>query len=515
MASEIRVDKINSLSGVGTVTLSPTGVDISGITTVSTLKVGTGLTASSDGDVFFTGIATATTFVGNLTGDPTGSGANLTALPAGQLSGALPAISALNLTNVPAANVVGVHTSLNITGSTTTGTAVVGGGVTISESGIDAVGLGITVRNINDSHIGGRRRININGDMMIAQRATSAATQDGTEGYKALDRWNILYSSSAGGAITVSQDTDVPTDYTWGRFNHSSKLDVTTADTSIDDAHAVTYQYRIEAKDIRNSGWNYTSSDSTLSVSFWAKSVKAGTYCVFLFSQDGTQRNNVQEYTLVANTWKHIELEFPGDSAITFDDNTDNGLTVGWALQAGPHRYESVVNGQWLNRSVGNNHGKYATSNQVNFLDSTDNNFYLTGVQIEVGKATRFEHRSYGEELRHCQRYFCRLKPHSGFMNYGMGGAYTNTQAVAEVQLPVPMRSAPTFSYNGALNTYYDIIGAFTSFSAINHTQSMGSSATGYTSVNLQVVGSGTAGNPFMLATYNNTDTYLDFSSEL
>ena len=300
-------------------------------------------------------------------------------------------------------------------GGAVAGIVTVGAAVTISESGIDAVGLGITVRNINDSHIGGRRRININGEMMVAQRATSAATQDGTEGYKALDRWNILYSSSAGGAITLSQDTDVPTDYTWGRFNHSAKLDVTTADTSIADAHAVTFQYRIEAKDIRNSGWNYTSSDSTLSVSFWAKSVKAGTYCVFLFTQDGTQRNNVQEYTLVANTWKHIELEFPGDSAITFDDNTEGGLYVGWALQAGPHRYESVVNGQWLNRNVGNNHGKYATSNQVNFLDSTDNNFYLTGVQIEVGKATRFEHRSYAEELALCQRYFLRLRPATAY----------------------------------------------------------------------------------------------------
>ena len=99
MASEIRVDKINSRSGVGTVTLSPTGVDISGITTVSTLKVGTGLTASSDGDVFFTGVATATTF--------SGSGASLTGLPAAQLSGTLPAISAANLTNVPAANITG------------------------------------------------------------------------------------------------------------------------------------------------------------------------------------------------------------------------------------------------------------------------------------------------------------------------------------------------------------------------------------------------------------------------
>ena len=100
-------------------------------------------------------------------------------------------------------------------------------------------------------------------------------------------------------------------------------------------------------------------------------------------------------------------------------------------------------------------------------------------------------------------------------MNYGMGGAYTNTQAVAEVQLPVPMRSSPTFSYNGNLNQFYDIVGGFGSFSQINHTQTMGSATTGYTSVNIQVVGSGTSGNPFMFATYNNTDTYLDFSSEL
>ena len=403
-----------------------------------------------------------------------------------------------------------------LAGVTTVTSVKVGTGVTISESGIAAVGAGITVRNINDSHIGGRRRININGDMKIAQRGTSASVSDGSnEGYSTLDRWYLLYSSAAGGVITLSQDTDVPTDYTWGRFNHSAKLDVTTADTSIGDAHAVTFQYRIEAKDIRNSGWNYTSSDSTLSVSFWAKSVKAGTYCVFLFTQDGTQRNNVQEYTLVANTWKHIELEFPGDSAITFDDDNNNGLTVGWALQAGPHRYESVVNGQWLNRSVGNNHGKYATSNQVNFLDSTDNNFYLTGVQIEVGKATRFEHRSYAEELALCQRYFLRLKPATAFAAYGVGGAYTNTQAVAQVHFPVPLRASPTFSYNGALNTFYDVIGGFGSFSAMTVSQVMGSSALGYTSLKVNVVGSGTANNPFMLATFNNTDTYLDFNSEI
>ena len=96
MASEIRVDKINSLSGVGTVTLSPTGVDIAGITTVATFKVGTGVTASSDGDIFATGVCTATTF--------SGSGASLTNLPAANITGTLPAISGANLTNLDASD---------------------------------------------------------------------------------------------------------------------------------------------------------------------------------------------------------------------------------------------------------------------------------------------------------------------------------------------------------------------------------------------------------------------------
>ena len=100
-------------------------------------------------------------------------------------------------------------------------------------------------------------------------------------------------------------------------------------------------------------------------------------------------------------------------------------------------------------------------------------------------------------------------------MNYGTGCAYSDTQSVAEVQLPVPMRASPTFTYNGALSTFYDIVGGFSSFSAMTKTQDMGSSATGYQFANIQIVGSGTAGNTMMLATLNNTNTYMDFDSEL
>ena len=180
MASEIRVNKIENRSGLGTVTFADTGVDLAGI-------------------------VTATTF--------SGSGASLTGLPAAQLSGALPAISAASLTNVPAANVVGVHTSLTVTNATTTGTAVVGGGVTISESGIEASGIGITCANINGGQIGGRRNIIINGAMNVAQRGTSSTVND----YGTVDRFEPNFSGTDE-APTQEQVTNSSSDtpYTLG-----------------------------------------------------------------------------------------------------------------------------------------------------------------------------------------------------------------------------------------------------------------------------------------------------------
>ena len=293
------------------------------------------------------------------------------------------------------------------------------------------------------------RRININGDMTVAQRATSASVSDGSnEGYSTVDRWYVLHSNSAGGVATWSQDSDVPTDYSWGRFSKSLKADVTTADTSIASNHAITLQYRIEAQDIRNSGWDYTNPNSTLSVSFWAKSVKAGIYCVALHTHDGTVADIVKEYTLVANTWKHVELEFPGNSGLTIDDNNGSGLTVLWALQVGSDR-QLDAGTTWTTRS---GEGKYGSSNQVNFYDSTDNNFYLTGVQIEVGKATFFEHRSFGEELSRCQRY-CQVYVNPRLRGVlGSGGA-SDFHRMGMTLLNT-LRTDPSATWSGTQSVY-------------------------------------------------------------
>lgn len=305
----------------------------------------------------------------------------------------------------------------------------------------------MAVSRINEAGLNvnqyGNRRLNLNGAMQVAQRASSAATSDGTEGYKTLDRWRILYSSSAGGAATMSQDTTVPNT----SFANSLKLDVTTADTSISDNHAITLQYRFEAQDIANSGWDYTNSDSNMSVSFWARSVKAGTYCVFFFTQDGTSKGLVQEYTLEANTWKYVTLRFKGDSGISFNDDNNNGLTVGWTFVAGANRYDGVTAGTWVTTNSGSAQGRYATSNQVNFFDSTSNDFYLTGVQIEVGDtATDFEHRTFADELMRCKRYFQRVGDASNTQRVCDTFGWTTGIVLPLFLWPVEMRAAPTFS---------------------------------------------------------------------
>ena len=287
------------------------------------------------------------------------------------------------------------------------------------------------------------RRMNINGAMQVAQRETNASISDGAnEGYRTLDRWKVLFSSGAGGVATMTQDTTVPNK----EFANSLKIDVTTADTSIDVNHAISIQYRFEAQDIANSGWDYNSSSSFLNVSFWARSNKAGTYCVFFQTLNGTTHGIVNEYTLAANTWQYVSFSVPGNSALQFDDSSGGGLNVGWTLVAGSNRQDGVTAGQWIDATTGSAQGRYATSNQVNFFDSTNNNWYLTGVQIEVGsKATSFEHRSYGDELARCQRYYVEISGGNDAFTYSGKGQGSNSVDVT-IPLCVPLRASPTLN---------------------------------------------------------------------
>jgi len=298
------------------------------------------------------------------------------------------------------------------------------------------------------------RNIIINGDMQIAQRATSTTgvANDSDEGYNSLDRFGLYYYGNEGGAATMSQDTTVPSDTSYGVQRKSLKVDVTTADTSIGTTGIIALKHTVEAQYIHHSGWDFTSSSSNITLSFWARSVKAGAYCVLFRCHDASgERYFVKEYTLVANTWKHVEMVVPGDSNLVFNADNGEGLEMRWILAAGDDRNDATADTWYAPGSDYEN----STSNQVNFYDSTSNNFFLTGVQLEVGDAaTNFEHLPFDVQLTRCKRYYEKIQYEGQVAT--MAATATST-AYARVESEVEKRADPTVTLPTAGNSTNEI----------------------------------------------------------
>ena len=421
MASEIRVDKINSLSGVGTVTLSPTGVDISGITTAATLKATTGIVTTLTATTGIVTTLTTNTLTANST---TKVGSGVTLSPDGDIF---------------------------VTGVTTSTTVQVGGGVTISESGIEASGIGITVANINGTSIGGRRNLIINGAFQWAQR-----TQDGSvivqdENYQTVDRFRPAYTSSPQEVpnqewhvlVGAGASHDVGP---WEEgFRRSFRIQNGNQTSGL--AAGVDYEVYtvLEAQDIGESGWNYTSSSSFITLQFWVKSSVAQTYYGTLKTHDGTQYNYPFSYALSADTWTKVIKTIPGNSNLQFDSDHNGrnaGLTVMLLSVYGTDMTDSGVSvDTWAAYATGTK-----TPDQTATWYATDNaTIEFTGVQLEVGsQATPFEHRSKAEELTLCQRYYQYVSGGS----YGALGLVGRKSGSGDVEfnniLPHPMRGACT-----------------------------------------------------------------------
>ena len=303
------------------------------------------------------------------------------------------------------------------------------------------------------------RNLIINGDMQIAQRGTSQSSvaNDASEGYSTLDRFGLYFFGNEGGVATVSQDTTVPSDTTYGKFSKSLKIDVTTADTSLGATGSHAIKQTIESSYIHHSGWDYTSSSSKITLQFWAQSVKAGDYHIMFRCHDASgERYYISKYTLVANTWKHIEIVVPGDSNLVFNDDNGEGLEVRWMLSAGDDRNDATA-GTWF--APGSDYDQ-TTNTQVNFFDSTDNNFFLTGVQLEVGDvASGFEHLPHDMQLQRCSRYYHPLSygllssapVMFGLAFGGLDGSNVGSDNVMfAYNFPSPMRDAPTVTVGSA-----------------------------------------------------------------
>lgn len=243
------------------------------------------------------------------------------------------------------------------------------------------------------SQFAGARNLIINGSMICSQRGTQTGQ---TDAYTACDRFAIGITGTA--VVTTSQDTTVPSGQ---GFSNSLKIDVTTADSSLAAGDFVVLSQTIEAQNLQHLKYG-TSSAENVTLSFWVRSPKTGTHVIELRHHDAALYNS-QTYTInTADTWQYVTVTYSGYTSTAINNDNGKGFIVDWILAAGSDFTSGTLSSDtWhntqANRAVG----------QVNCVDDAANNFYITGVQLEVGSATPFEHpRSYGDELLRCQRYY-------------------------------------------------------------------------------------------------------------
>jgi len=239
------------------------------------------------------------------------------------------------------------------------------------------------------------RNIIINGDMSIAQRSTSASSLTST-GYHSIDRFVTLIDSM--GTWTQSQSTTVPSGQ---GFAKSLKMDNTTADGSPSAGDRIFVYQKFEGQNLQYLKKG-TSSAQSLTASFWVRSNKTGTYICELNDNDNSRKIS-QSYTISsADTWEKKTLTFAGDTTGALDNDNANSFHIAWWLGAGTTYSSGTLQTSWggvtqSNRAVG----------QVNLADSTSNEWYITGVQLEVGQtASDFEFLPFDVNLQRCERYY-------------------------------------------------------------------------------------------------------------
>jgi len=281
------------------------------------------------------------------------------------------------------------------------------------------------------------RNLLINGDHSIFQRGDTA-TGVTSSIYSAPDRWKTVVNSTA--VFTISKSTDVPSGQ---GFASSCKWDCTTANASPSATTFMTHEQRIEGQNIQYLEYG-TSSAKSLTASFWVKSNKTGAYTVGLYSADGS-RHIESSYTIsTADTWEKKIITFAGDTAGTINNDNGEGLRLWFHLGAGSN---------WSSGTQATTWSAYAQAdvlvdNQVNLADSTSNEWYITGVQLEAGTtASDFEFLPVDVNLARCQRYFYKAIGTMYGGRYGSGTSFTGGI------LPVTMRASPTASYSSIRTT--------------------------------------------------------------
>ena len=352
------------------------------------------------------------------------------------------------------------------------------------------------------------RNLIINGAMQVAQRGTSSSTN----GYGSVDRYRVFYTGVDDNPTQAQADVAAGTNpYTSG-FRKCLKITNGNQTSGAGAGDYLVIRQTIEAQDMANSGWNYTSSSSNVTLQFWIKSSVAQNFYGRLQTQDGTTYNYPFETgSLSADTWTKITKTISGNSNLTFNNDNGGGLRV----EVIPFYGTDYTASSSLNTWAAFSSSSRTPDNTSTWFTTNDATLEITGLQLEVSDhATDFEHRLFADELIKCKRYYRVLQDASGGACYLGAVAYNYdvNSVVVLVNFETEMRATPTLDNTSGTNYYrFYRNGGYVDINAMNSLNGMTKYGGGF---NNSDSGNGTAGQAGGILLHN-TAAKIAFDAEL
>ena len=279
------------------------------------------------------------------------------------------------------------------------------------------------------------RNLIINGAMQVAQRGTSFSyAHDGTTAAYNLDRFSLAIRGSGYSDefdCTITQVSDAP-----AGFSNSLKLTTGTAESAVGADEYYNLYQAVEAQNLQLLNYG-TSSAKTTTLSFYVKSSITGTFGCSLYQGDDNRIIN-RTYTInSANTWERKTISIAADPTGVIDNDNTGGLWIYWSFGQGSDFDGGTTATDWTGYTTTNFFDSSSTDSVVTTAGAT---WQITGVQFEVGDvATPFEHRSIGDELARCQRYYFRSVCETSLAYYA--DSYSNDTITLTAMFPVKMRA--------------------------------------------------------------------------
>ena len=348
------------------------------------------------------------------------------------------------------------------------------------------------------------RNMVINGAMNVAQRATSVTgIGANADSYFTIDRFK-LNPASTDGRLTMTQTADGPN----GISANCLKLDCTTADTSIAAGEALILSTYLEGQNVQRLGKGIAGAKQSV-ISFYVKASSSLTFAIELF--DGDNARHIVKLFTATTGWNRIEFNIPADEddgSSALDDDNAASLYINFWLHGGSTFTGGTLATAWANKTNNNTRAAGIDS----FFSSTDNNFFLTGLQFEVGPvATEFEQEDITTTLVKCQRYYYKLVNGTDGTYMPLGIAYRTTDIQVAERHPITMRADPSIAVSGNLRAV-DGLSATVSSGAVIANASKTSTLAWYTNNN--AFSGLTAFRPYLINGESSGD-YFEVDAEL